>query len=74
MRINYTKTAIEKGKEALDCFEHQEFDFTEYWFDDTLSANEGLPEHLRLQIKEDCTDTHEPFHSYNDYGSVDPKG
>ena len=64
LRINYTKTIIEKGKEALECIEHQEFDFTEFWFDDTLSADEGLPEHLRLQRKEDFTDTQEPFHSY----------
>ena len=74
MRNKYTKTIVEKGKEALECIEHQEFDFTEFWFDDTLSADEGLPEHLRLQRKEDFTDTHEPFHSYTDYVTVDAKG
>ena len=74
LRINYTKTIIEKGKEAPECFEQQEFDFTEFWFDDTLSVDEDLPEHLRLQLKDNCNDTHEPFHAYKDYVTVDAKG
>ena len=68
------KEDVEKGEEALKCLEENEFDFTEFWFDDILSDTEDLPDHLRLQYKEDRTDVCEPLHSYQDYVTDGEKG
>jgi hypothetical protein len=68
------KEDVEKGGEALKCLEEKEFDSTEFWFDDILSDDEDLSDHLRLQYKEDCRDVHEPLHSYKDYMTDCEKG
>ena len=65
--FKHIKDNVEKGEEASRCLEEQEFDFTEFWFDDILSDSEDLPDHLRIQDKEDGRDVHEHLHSYKDY-------
>ena len=68
------KEDVEKGEEALKCLEETEFDVTEFWFDDMISDIEDLPDHLRLQYKEDSKDVHEPLQCYKDYMTDGEKG
>ena len=48
-------------------FQGEEFDYSEFWFDDDLTIGENIPEHLTLEISIQDSGKDEPFHSMRLY-------
>ena len=48
-------------------FQEDEFDYSQFWFDDVLTTKGYIPDHLRLEISKEESDEEEPFHSLRLY-------